>query len=129
MCLTDSTLSKIYERVLSQQILPLMVPNFSNLLCAFREWHNTQYALIRLAEQCRKSLDNRGIVGMVLMDLSEAFVCISQELQIAKLGACGFGNDSLKLIFDYRTSRKQRVRILHTALGLKSHQVYHKDQF
>ena len=64
-----SSLSKIYERVLSQQVLPFMIPKFSNLLCAFRECHSTQHALIRLVEQCRKCPDNRGIVGMVLMDL------------------------------------------------------------
>ena len=82
-----SSLSKINERMLSQQILPFMIPKFSNLLCAFRECHSTQHALIRLVEQCRKSLDNRGIVGMVLMDLSKAFACISHELLIAKLGS------------------------------------------
>ena len=46
-----------------------MLPKFSNLLCAFRECHSTKHALIRLVEQCRKSLDNRGTVRMVLMDL------------------------------------------------------------
>ena len=109
-----SSLSKIYERVLSQQILPFMIPKFSSLLCAFRERHSPQHALIRLVEQCRKSLDNKGIVGMVLMDLSKAFDCISHELLIAKLEAYGFGNDSLRLIFDYLTSRKQRVKINST---------------
>ena len=38
---------------------------------------------------------------MLLMDLSKAFDCISHELLIAKLGAHGFGNDSLRIIFDY----------------------------
>ena len=51
---------------------------------------------------------------MVLMDLSKAFDCISHELLIAKLRAYGFGNDSLRLIFDYLTPRKQRVRINST---------------
>ena len=51
---------------------------------------------------------------MVLIDLSTAFGYISHELLIAKLGAYGFGNDSLRLIFNYLTSRKQRVRINFT---------------
>ena len=46
--------------------------------------------------------------------LSKAFDCISHELLIAKLGAYGFGNANLRLIFDYLTSRKQRVRINST---------------
>ena len=91
-----------------------MIPKFSNLLCAFRKSHSPQHALMRLVVQCRKSLDNKGIVGMVLMDLSKAFDCISRELLIAKLEAYGFGIDSLRLIFDYLTSRKQRVRINST---------------
>ena len=105
-----SALSNIYERVLSQQILPFVVTKFSNLLCVFRECHSPQHALIRLVEQCRKSLDNRGIVGLVLMDLSKAFNCISHGRLIAKLEAYGFGIDSLRLIFDYLTPRKQRVK-------------------
>ena len=91
-----------------------MIPKFSNLLCAFRKSHSPQHALMRLVVQCRKSLDNKGIVGMVLMDLSKAFDCISRELLIAKLEAYGFGIDSLRLISDYLTSRKQRVRINST---------------
>ena len=109
-----SSLSKLYERVLSQQIVPFMVPNFSNLLCAFRENHSSQRALLRLVEQCRKSLDKKGIVGMVVMDFSKAFDCLPHDLLIAKLEAYGFGTGSLRLIFDYLTSRRQRVRINST---------------
>ena len=56
-----SSFPKIYGRVLSQQILPFMIPKFSNLICAFRECYSHQHALIRFVEQCRTSLDNRGI--------------------------------------------------------------------
>ena len=51
---------------------------------------------------------------MVLIDLSKAFDRISHELLIAKLGTYGFENDSLRSIFNYLTSRKQRVRIYST---------------
>ena len=91
-----------------------MVSNFLNLLCAFRENHSSQHALLRLVEQCQKILDKKGKVGMVLMDLSKAFDCLPHDLLIAKLEAYGFGIGSLRLIFDYLTSRKQRVRINST---------------
>ena len=66
-----SSVSKIYERLLSKQILPHISQYLSDLLCGFREKYSTQDALIRLIERCRKCLDKRGIVGMVLMDLSK----------------------------------------------------------
>ena len=72
-----SSISKIYQRVLLHQILPFMVPKFSNLFCAFHENYTPQYALMRLVEQCRKSIDNRRIAGMVPIDLSNTFDCIS----------------------------------------------------
>ena len=46
-----------------------------------------------------------------LMDLSKAFDCINHELLIAKLHAYGFGTEALKMIHDYLTNRKQRVKI------------------
>ena len=85
-----SSLTKLYERVLSQQIVPFLLP----------------HALLRLVEQCRKSLDKKGIVGMVLMDLSKVSDCLPHDLLIAKLEAYGFGIG--RLIFDYLKSRKQR---------------------
>ena len=69
---------------------------------------------MRLVEQRRKCLDSKRIVGMVIMELSKAFDCIAQELLITKLEAYGFRIDRQRLIFDYLTSRKQRVRINST---------------
>ena len=54
------------------------------------------------------------MVGMVGMDLSKAFDCISHEFLIAMLEAYDFRNDSIRLIFDYLTSRKQRVKMNST---------------
>ena len=45
------------------------------------------------------------------MDLSKAFDCIDHNLLIAKLAAYGLGHDALKLIKNYLTKRKQRVKI------------------
>ena len=104
-------LSKIFERVLNTQMVRFMKERLSDLLCGFREKYSTQHALIRLIESCRNCLDNKGVMGMVLMDLSKAYDCLPHDLLIAKLAAYGFGNDSLHLICSYLTGRKQRVKI------------------
>ena len=58
------------QYVMLSQMLPFIRPSLSDLLCGFREGYSTQHALIRLVENCRAGLDNKNIVGMVLMDLS-----------------------------------------------------------
>ena len=62
--------------------------------------------LIRLIENWRQQLDNQRFVGGMLMDLSEAFVCIPYYLLIAKMHAYGFRIDLLKIFFLYFKGRK-----------------------
>ena len=104
-------LSKIFERVLNTPMVRFMNERLSDLLCGFREKYSTQHALIRLIESCRNCLDNKGVMGMILMDLSKANDCLPHDLLIAKLAAYGFGNNSLHLICSYLSGRKQRVNI------------------
>ena len=110
-------ISKIFERVLNTQMVRLMKERLSDLLCGFREKYSTQHALIRLIESCRNCLDNKGFVGMVLIDLSKAYDCLPHDLLIAKLACYGFGSGSLHLIYSYLTGRKQRVKIGSTFIN------------
>ena len=45
--------------------------------------------------QLQKSLDNSGVAGMWLTDLSKALNCLRHDLVTAKLTACGFDQPSL----------------------------------
>ena len=56
-------------------------------------------------------LDNSGVVGTILMDLSKAFDCLPHELVLAKLHAYGVDIKSLKLLQDYLSNRTQRVKL------------------
>ena len=58
-------------------------------LCGFRKGYTTQMVLISMHEKWKLSVDNKGFVGGVLMDLSKAFGTINQLL-LAKLHANGF---------------------------------------
>ena len=75
-----SSVSKIYERVLESQIKSHALSFLSPLLCGFREGYETQHALLRLIETCKKTLDKGGVAGALLMDLSKAFDCLNHEL-------------------------------------------------
>ena len=63
-----------------------------------------------MIEKWKKTVDNGGVFGALLTDLSKAFDCIPHDLIIAKLEAYGFHIDALKLIHDYLSNRKQRVK-------------------
>ena len=59
----------------------------------------------------KKALDNKGLGGAVLMDLSKAFDTINHDLLIAKLDAYGFDKSSLKHLFSYLNNRWHRAKI------------------
>jgi len=103
--------AKILERILSRQLSEFITPKFSPLLCGFREGHSTQHALLKLLEDWRSRLESHEIVGTILCDLSKAFDTLPHDLLIAKLNAYGLDRNSLKLIDNYLTNRKQRCKV------------------
>ena len=66
---------------------------------------------MRVIEKWKKCLDNSGMVGTVLMDLSKAYDCLPHDLLIAKLEAYVFELNSLKLMYSYLNDRSQRVKV------------------
>ena len=86
--------------VIYNQLGKYMDTFLNKLLCGFRKAHSTQHALFKLLQRWQKELDNSGLVGTILMNLS-----------IAKFQAYGLSKSSLSLLLDYLTSRKQRVKI------------------
>ena len=88
------------------------IEHFLNqLLCGFRKAHSRQHALFRLLQKWQKELDSGGFIGTVLMDLSKAYDCLPHDLLIAKLEAYGLDNDSLNLLLDYLSFRKQGTKV------------------
>ena len=103
--------SKVYERIIQDQIIPFMEPVMSIYFCGFRKGYSTQHALMRLIEKCREFLDKNGHACALLMDLSKAFDCLDHDLLIAKIHAYGFSRSALELIYSYLNERKQRVKV------------------
>ena len=55
--------------------------------------------------------DNNTAFGALLTDLSKAFDCLSHDLLIAKFHAYGLDIDSLNILQDYLSNRKQRTKV------------------
>ena len=105
------SISKLFERLIFQQISSHVANKLSPFLCGFRKGYNAHHALLRLKHKLNRSLDNKQNIGLFMMDLSKAFDCIPHNLLIAKLHAYGFAENSLKLIYSYLEKRNQRVKI------------------
>ena len=106
-----NTFSKIFEKILKEQLSPFLDKTLSIFIAAYRTAYSTQHVLIKLLEEWKSKLDNNFIVGSVVMDLSKAFDCIPHDLIIARLHAYGFDENALALVYSYLKKRKQSVRI------------------
>ena len=83
----------------------------SRFQCGFPKGYSTQDCLLGMVENCKKALDQGNEYGALLTDLSKAFDCLPHDLIVAKLHAYGFSIEPLKLINNYLTELKQRVKI------------------
>ena len=105
------TVSKVFEKIIAEQLAPFLETCFSNLLCGFRKGHSTQHALLRLLHHWQRALDDSNILGTIIMDLSKAYDCLPHDLLIAKLAAYGVNHKSLLFIYDYLSNRQHQVKI------------------
>ena len=105
------TVSKVFEKIIAQQLRSFLECRFSNMLSGFRKGYSTQHALLRLLHKWQKALDSSNIVGTVLMDLSKAYDSLPHDQMIAKLAAYGLSYDSLLFIYNYLKHRQHRVKI------------------
>ena len=101
----------MYERCLYDQISKYFETRFSKSQCGFRKGYSAQHCLLAMTEKWKTAVDNGGVFAVLLTDLSKAVDCIPHDLIIAKLAAYGFDTNALRLIHNYLSNRKQRVKI------------------
>lgn len=104
-------ISKIFEKVLFNQLYNYFNNIFDKYLCAFRKGHGCQTTLLRLVEDWKAALDKNEYVAAILMDLSKAFDCLPHSILLHKLSAYGLSADSVQLLNSYLSNRKQQIKI------------------
>ena len=103
--------SKIFERLLQEQLVRHMDKFLSPYLCGYRKGFSTQDAILGMIEKWKAALDKREYSGAIFMDLSKAFDTLNHDLLLAKLHTYGFDKKSLSLIRSYLTNRWYRTKI------------------
>ena len=77
--------SKIFERIVFNQMNLSFESRFPPLFAGFRKNHSTQNALLNMTEKWKHALDKDKKVGTIFMDLSKAFDTLNYNLLPAKL--------------------------------------------
>ena len=106
-----TTISKLYESVLNDQMYAYFIAIFNDFLCAFRHGYSCQSLLVKVIDDWKISLDQNKVVGALFMDLSKAFDCLPHGLLVAKAHAYGASLSACELLSSYLSYRKQRVKI------------------
>ena len=77
---------------------------------AYREGYSTCSALTSLTDNWLRHIDNKSLVGAVLLDFSAAFDIIQHKILINKLVEYNFKSSAISLLTSYLGDRKQCVQ-------------------
>ena len=103
--------SKIFEKVIYDQLSQYLEKYLNSLLCGFWKAHSSQHALFKLLQVWQEELDKSGFVGTILMDLSKAYDSLPHDILFEKFEAYSIDKNGLNLIHSYQINRKQRTKI------------------
>ena len=90
-------------------VLPLLSKTLERLFCRYREGHSTQHALLRLVQNCKKSLEQKMNTGAAFIEPSKAFDCFDQL--IVKTRCIWVHKTNIKNIQSDLRNRKQQVKM------------------
>ena len=120
-------MSKIYERYIQNSLSSYTEKKLSNFILAYKNSYSSNYVLLKLIENWKKSRDSKNFVGTVLINLFKAFDCIPHDLLAAKLRAYGLSEQGVTFVHSYLKYRKEGVKINDIESVFKYfYQVYHK---
>lgn len=104
-------LSKALEKVVHDQLYEYAMQNnlFNPHQSGFRKGHSTVTALLKIADDIRKAIDERKLTLLVLLDFSKAFDRVNHNLLLVKLKKLGCSISVVNWFKQYLSNRKQRV--------------------
>ena len=106
-------LSKVCEKVALNQLTEYL--NKYNLLSPCQSGnkrnHSTETININTTDRILKSMDQKKLTALILIDLSKAFDSIDHSILLQKLKAVGVSLSALEWFQSFLTDRRQYVRI------------------
>ena len=107
-------LSKLVEKVIARQLNIHLDMNTLRdpFQSAYRHGHSTETALLRVKNDIAATLDEKGKVVLVMLDLSSAFDTINHDILMNRLQhSVGITDAALSWLHSYITERYQRVAV------------------
>ena len=91
-------LSKTIERTAVSQMEPYLVGNlYPKIQSAYRKFHSTETALLKVSNDILRAVDQHQEVVLVLLDLSSAFDTIDHEILLDRMKSrFGFDGNALR---------------------------------
>ncbi|KAK3735511.1 hypothetical protein RRG08_007130 [Elysia crispata] len=107
-------ISKLIEKIVSSRILQHLAFNnlHTNFQSAYKKHHSSESALLRLANDILRYIDNKKSVLLILLDLSAAFDTIDYDILLARAHSrFGIDGKALYWLNAYLKDRMQTVSI------------------
>ena len=80
----------------------------------FRTRYSTDTCLIHLTDFLKFQMDKGNLIGMVLLDLQNAFGTVDHSILLMKLEALGLRQDIIRWFHSYLSDRQQLVDVSGT---------------
>jgi len=109
-----SFLSKIIEKIVANRLFKHMSDNgmHDKMQSAYKAFHSTETALLRVQNDILKALDDKSGVFMALIDLSAAFDTVDHDILLSFLkNTIGIHGSAWEWFQTYLTGRTQQISI------------------
>ena len=103
--------SKYIKKTLFNQINDYIEPYFSDYLTDFQRNQSTQRCLVKIIEKWKHPLNNGYNIGVLFMDLSNAFDALKHSFLLAKMDEYRFYLKTATFIQSYLNKKMQKANV------------------